>query len=738
MNQSVMDRWTTVKRIHQSALDKAPSERAAFVDESCGGDETLRREVESLLTYAPEAESFLERPAVDIAPTPPGESHQAMLVGRTISHYQVLSLLGAGGMGEVYLARDPRLDRTVALKILPGEFAADADRMQRFTREAKAASALNHPNVAHIYDVGESDGISFIAMEHVEGETLLARISRRMTPPEVVDIAVQAADALELAHAKGITHRDIKPANLMLTQRGHVKVLDFGIAKITPDAEPNGQDDWSAEPRTAVGSVIGSGPYMSPEQIAGGHVDPRSDVFSLGIVIYQMGTGQLPFSGATRGEVKEGILHAAPEPITRLNSDIPLELERITFKCLEKSADARYQSARELLTELWALKRQLDARAAPASVRFEFLRQPDSAHGARSTNGAVTDDVKDSDSSRISEASELVARGWAHLRSGSFFELSDAVSAFRAAADVYPTYAAAHAGLALAKVAQATVHDVPHLEALADAKAAALRALALDDKSADAQVALGQVMLFTEWDWIAAERSFQRALAINPNHAEAYLHYGGLMEALGDLPRGLDLKLKGLECDSTSALAHVLIAVSFWNQRRYDDVIVWVNKALDRDPRHLFARELLVGAYWGKGDIERQLEQDFKRVEARFDLSDETRAALKPICDEFVHVYKHEGKAAAFQYFLKHKQRLDELLPDAASDRGNTIFGQLARFAGLGGMADFDEAFELLQRGLDVRDPGLVHLAVAPQWDSLRADPRFNECLSRMKLRPVL
>ena len=242
MNQSVMDHWTTVKRIHQSALDIDPSERAAFVDESCGGDEALRREVESLLTYAAEAESFLERPAVDIAATPPSESREATLVGRTISHYQVLSLLGAGGMGEVYLARDPRLDRTVALKILPEELAADADRMQRFTREAKAASALNHPNVATIYDVGESDGIPFIVMEHVEGETLLARISRRMTPPEVVDIAVQAADALDLAHAKGITHRDIKPANLMLTHRGHVKVLDFGVAKMARNDE--GQSEW--------------------------------------------------------------------------------------------------------------------------------------------------------------------------------------------------------------------------------------------------------------------------------------------------------------------------------------------------------------------------------------------------------------------------------------------------------------------------------------------------------------
>src|SRR5215204_5337155 len=247
MNQPVMDHWTTVKRIHQSALDFDPSERAAFVDESCGGDEALRREVQELLTYAAEAESFLERPAVDIAPKPDA-SHETSLVGRSISHYQVLSLLGAGGMGEVYLARDPRLDRTVALKILPGELAADADRMERFTREAKAASALNHPNVATIYDVGESEGISFIAMEHVEGETLLARISGRMTPPEVVDIAVQAADALDLAHAKGITHRDIKPANLMLTHRGHVKVLDFGVAKMARNDEGSLNGDWTGEP----------------------------------------------------------------------------------------------------------------------------------------------------------------------------------------------------------------------------------------------------------------------------------------------------------------------------------------------------------------------------------------------------------------------------------------------------------------------------------------------------------
>jgi serine/threonine protein kinase/Tfp pilus assembly protein PilF len=695
MNQPVMDHWTMVKRIHQSALDVDPSERDAFVDESCGGDEALRREVQSLLTYASEAESFLERPAADIAPSSPGEANEAALVGRTISHYQVLSLLGAGGMGEVYLARDPRLDRTVALKILPGEFAADADRMQRFSREAKAASALNHPNVATIYDVGESDGIAFIVMEHVEGETLLARISRRMTPPEVVDIAVQAADALDLAHAKGITHRDIKPANLMLTHRGNVKVLDFGVAKVARIDEGSLNGDWTAEPLTGVGSVVGSAPYMSPEQIAGGDVDSRSDVFSLGVVIYQMATGQLPFSGSTRAEMRDRILHAVPETMMRLNPDTPPELERITLKCLDKRTDGRYQSARELLTDLWPLKRHLDtdaARTASDAMRLGLLRRPGSHPGAAAVTPAGADDASITDAPRASEASELVVRGWAHLRSGSVFEVSDAVSVFQAATVIDPTYAGAYAGLALAKLVQASDRNVL-VEAYAEAKAAALRAVALDDKSADAQVALGQVMVVAEWDWIAAERSFQRALAINPNHAEAYIYYGILMEALGDLERGLHLKLQGLECDSTSALAHVWIAVSFFYQRRYDDVMVWANKALDRDPRHPFARELLAGAYWKMGDLER---------------------------------------------FREHLQRgrdvARELLSDGTAQRdiGNTPFQIVMQYAEVG---DLDAAFEHLQRMLDAHDPALVDLAVGPQWDSLRADPRFNECLVRMKLR---
>src|SRR6185503_5104121 len=216
-----MDRWATAKRIHQAALERHASQRAVFLDEACAGDEALRREVESLLAYEEDAERFMESPALEVTARNISQDRDTRLVGQTLGHYQVQSLLGRGGMGEVYLARDPRLDRAVALKILPPDLALDMDRMSRFSREAKAASALNHPNVATIHDIGESHGVRFIVMEYVEGHTLAEEIADGPLPAaDAIEIGVQVADALDAAHAKGITHRDIKPANLMRTPRG--------------------------------------------------------------------------------------------------------------------------------------------------------------------------------------------------------------------------------------------------------------------------------------------------------------------------------------------------------------------------------------------------------------------------------------------------------------------------------------------------------------------------------------
>jgi serine/threonine protein kinase/Flp pilus assembly protein TadD len=293
------------------------------------------------------------------------------VIPENISHYRILGLIGKGGMGEVYLAEDTKLGRRVALKVLPQEFASDESRMRRFIKEAKAASAFTHPNVASIHELGESESVAFIAMEFVEGQTLDAAIKESsLAISRVVEIAIQMADALEEAHSKGITHRDIKPGNIMLTKRGQVKVLDFGLAKITA---PNQDEAVTLSTLTATepGTILGTVAYMSPEQALGQSIDHRSDLFSLGVVLYQMVTGRLPFRGESASKLIDQILHSQPEAISRFNYNVPAELERIIRKCLNKDRDSRYQSARDLLIDLNNLKR--DNTETPAIPKNRSL-----------------------------------------------------------------------------------------------------------------------------------------------------------------------------------------------------------------------------------------------------------------------------------------------------------------------------------------------------------------------------
>jgi len=280
--------------------------------------------------------------------------------GSNIAHYRVVSRLGEGGMGTVYLADDTRLGRHVALKVLPASLAADPDRMHRFVQEARLASALTHPNVAYIYEIGEDQGLRFLGMEYVVGEPLSVRLSRGPLPlSELLSIGAQVADALDDAHSKGIVHRDIKPSNLMITPRGYVKVLDFGLAKLETQ---RGRDETQL--MTGAGVVLGTVAYMSPEQALGRDLDHRTDLFSLGVVLYEMATARLPFSGATVSETMARILHSQPEALARFNYEIPEGFERVVRKCLEKDRERRYQTARELLVDLKNLER--DSGGAPA------------------------------------------------------------------------------------------------------------------------------------------------------------------------------------------------------------------------------------------------------------------------------------------------------------------------------------------------------------------------------------
>ncbi|HLN00897.1 MAG TPA: protein kinase [Bryobacteraceae bacterium] len=306
----------------------------------------------------------------------------ALNSGDNIGHYRIVSRLGEGGMGEVYLATDTRLDRNVALKVLPPAMAQDRSRMERFEREAKAASALNHPNVAHIYEIGEDGGIQYLAMEFIEGSPLEKRIDGKpLAVHEISDIGAQIADALDAAHAKGIVHRDIKPANVMITPRGHVKVLDFGLAKVVTAS--HGQSQTQMETRvSAAGMLLGTVQYMSPEQALGHEVDHRSDIFSLGVVLYQMATGRVPFAGSTPSETIARILEAQPEAMARFNYDLPEELDRIVRKCLEKDRERRYQSARDVMVDLKELAREHEAAPAhhaPSKIRAVIVDDEDLA-----------------------------------------------------------------------------------------------------------------------------------------------------------------------------------------------------------------------------------------------------------------------------------------------------------------------------------------------------------------------
>lgn len=389
-------------RFHE-ALALTGEERETFLDDACGGDESLRREVELLLAYKEKPESPLRFPAVEEVFQVLAESDGEALVGKTLGHYKILSRIGEGGMGEVYAAQDQRLNRTVALKFLPVAFTKDDDQVHRFHREARAASALNHPNIVTIYDIGQLDSLHFIAMEFIDGETLRQKMLAQIPVREVISIAIQVASGLAAAHQAGILHRDIKPENLMSNNDGSVKILDFGIAKFKEQtvssshpesqpvianeayalAHPLPQAVLTRQPEPGVASnpyasvAAGTLSYMSPEQARREQVDARTDIFSLGIVLFELVAGRRPFGGETQTEIMRAILNDEAATLSAIRKNLPPDLERIIGKAIKKNRDERYQSAKEMLADLKEFNEgtdaALDARERANRMLVQYL-----------------------------------------------------------------------------------------------------------------------------------------------------------------------------------------------------------------------------------------------------------------------------------------------------------------------------------------------------------------------------
>ena len=790
------------------------------------------------------------------------------MIGQTVSHYRITEKLGRGGMGVVYKAEDTRLRRSVAIKFLSDELSRDRNAVERFQREARAASGLNHPHICAVYDIGEHAGQHFIVMELLEGAPLDQTIGgKSLANDRLVDLALQIADALETAHAKGIVHRDIKPGNIFVTERGQAKLLDFGLAKASP-AEPAAAGETTLEHLTSAGAVLGTIAYMSPEQVRGEPLDSRTDLFSLGAVLYEMATGRHAFPGNTSGTLQEAILNRTPVASGRVNPDIHPRFEEIINKALEKDRGLRYQSAADLRADLQRVKRDIDSgnlggaattvrtsgegrwrpgrlgiaaigvviaviaaaawsglfRARGSAIESIAVLPFENASGdpnteylsdgiteslinnlsqlpslrvsARSAvfrykgsapdpqrvgqdlrvravlsgrllqrgdtlvvrtelmdvaNGsqlwgqeysrkltdviALQDDLSNEISERLRlrltteekqkltkrytedpEAYQLYLKGRYYWYKRSPDDIPKAKEQLQQAIDKDPGYALAYAGLADVYSQASFLNVMRPVDAMPKAKASAQRALEIDPDLADAHVSLAYASFTYDWDWPAATKHFDRALALNRLTVENHTYYPFYLTIGGRSAEAIDVARRALERNPVSASMSHNLAVQLALSRQFDASIEECRRTLDLDPSFGLAYDVMAASMASKGMFREALPLTQKA------------AALSPGNMMF------RALLGAVLANLGQRQEALQILEQlAASSKQRYVPAQSFAIV-YTGLGDKDQAFAWLDKAYEERSNRLAYLKVEPTWDRLRSDPRFDALLRRIGL----
>ena len=847
-------KWQQVREIFDLAVRHNREERSQFLAEACGDDKTLLKEVESLLSSFDGANSFLEISPVasfsdPIQPAPKLEN------GGRLGHYEIIRPLGEGGMGVVYLGRDDRLDRPVAIKLLNDRFGRNADNIRRFVQEAKAASALNHPNILTIHEIGEIDGWHYIVSEFIEGRVLRDMIKReRIALPKILDIIVQVASALAAAHKARIVHRDIKPENILVRDDGYVKVVDFGLAKLLAENVSRAFDDSAQTLNlTAPGIILGTVNYMSPEQARAISIDQRTDIFSLGVVLYEMITGFAPFKADTAADTIAAIIHREPEPLGRTRDDVPEELDNIVAKMVEKDRTARYQDVTDLLTDLRQLQRHLefktelertsqpnlradaetqvldsarlknisasiavlpfanmsadseneyfcdglaeellnalarieDLKVAARTSAFTFKnRNIEISEIGRTLNvssvleGSVRKsgnklrinvqlvnaadgfhiwserydremkdifDVQDEitlavvDALKVkllgeekvailkrysdnAEAYELYLKGLYHSYKWTDEGVLKSLEYFEKALEKDPDFAAAYAKIADYYHFRSFFGGFAPNEIIGEWRAAAERALELDENLAEAHLAMANIYFHHDRNWEKAEQEFRRAIGLNSNNVQAHMHYGNFLSTRERFDEAVAEAKTVLALDPLSVAVNFVAALIYFRADRFEDAreLARLMRELDSNAPQLFwldAHLLLANGRY---------EQAVEVLQKALTLGDNQMALSM------------RGCAFGLARRLDDAQAILDQLFETREQNYACAFNIARVYAGLG---DLDKAFEWLEKAVEERNSELVFLArTAEAGEKLyfgvdfTSDPRYWKILRRADL----